>query len=1034
MIIKLKIYILFTFITAAFCTFSQENGAVWATVEDISVLKKTNNLSDDSRYSNPILQKISTIYQITNIIPAFPDTKNPELKKVYEFRCNCNQAYLAQTLEKIGYGISKPQEAPKFELLDDPNDYNLSFIKDYALDLIDAKGAWEISKGDSSIVIGISDANFKKTNIELVGKIQYIDPLLNNPDVTHGTEVAITAAGKTDNNYGKSSIGYNSGLKLYGMGYNQILKASQDGVRVINMSWASGCSFNSYCQQVIDEIYNNGTILVASAGNGNTCGTPDRLVYPSAYNHVISVTSIGINDNHEYKNGNGVTMTHQHNSTVDISAPGYAVPVIGPNGGANYVYGTSFAAPLVTGTIALMLEVNPCLTAEQIEQILKESSTNIDDKNPNYVGIIGAGRLNAGEALRRVKMLKSLSLTFTEKDYSCQTETRKIILIADGGTAPYTYSINNTSCNSVLDSIVDGTYTLSIRDSLGCKTDTLITIGELTKSSTTFDYTGNVLINSPSFDFSDNNGDGIIKIKGNITIAEGTNFEISGKRLEFAYNKGEFLGITIEKNASLSILKNTSIKGLSTCPTEWDGIKINPGTNGINAGKLKLDYVNIYNAKKAINTDELDTIIKNNTTNYGTFLISNSVFTNNRIGINLVSNNSKTDSSYIQKTIFLNDDSTDINPIHINISNTDNVAFLKNRFFGNIKIQNENKGTGISSKNSNLFFSENLNKDLLSITANGNEFYNLTHGIQTNHSDQKKHTINILGSYFSNVNEAIQLDEYTSGMINHNEIDVPIGKATSKNFGISLNSNSSLVITDNLFTTSNLSPCNQYAVIMNNSDTNKMDVYRNDFTGNFTVANLFEGNNLKTFVDCNTYSGKNGNHWLVQAGKLGDQSGIDINGQFLIYKNEFNKCIDDNPEIALDLNSIGFVYQSKEVYMPTKTTPEVVKHVILKNAEDNQCRNFYDPTLPIKTIDEELKEAGATIYPNPTNEISHVTWHETDIDEISIYNLTGKLEKTALVSGESGSFEINNLVNGVYLVKLAFKGLVFKTEKLVVER
>ena len=1031
--IQLKTYLFLVILLTAFCSFSQNKGAVWATIEDISILKKTNNnKNENSRFQNSLIQKISTLYKITSIVPAFPNSENSELKKVYEFQCDCNQAYLSQFLEKFGNGISKPQEAPNFELLEEPNDYNLSFVKDYALDLINAKDAWGISKGDSNIVIGISDANFKASNQELAGKIQYIDPLLNNPDVTHGTEVAITAAGKTNNNYGKSSIGYNSGLKLYGMGYNQILQASQDGVKVINMSWASGCSFNSYCQQVIDEIYKNGTILVASAGNGNTCGTPDRLVYPSAYNHVISVTSIGINDNHEYKNGSGVTMTHQHNSTVDISAPGYAIPVIGPNGGANYVYGTSFAAPLVTGTIALMLEVNPCLTAEQIEKILKESSTNIDDKNPTYIGIIGAGRLNAGEALRRVKMLKNLNLNISETNYSCQTETRKVTLAANGGTAPYSYSINNTACNSVLDSIKDGTYVITLKDSIGCKTDTTITIGNINKISSNFDYIGTVLINSPTFDFSDKNGDGIIKVKGNIVIGNGTNYEILSKRIEFGYNKGEFLGITVEKNASLSILKNSSLKGLSTCPTEWNGINIEPGNNEENAGQLKLDYVNIYNSKIAINTEPIDSI--NDTIKCGTFTISNSVFTNNKIGINLFSNKNTTDSSYIQKTIFLNDDSTNINPIHISVTNANTFALLKNRFFGNLKIPQENKGIAINSKNSNVYLAENLNKDLFSITPNGNEFYNLSIGIKTSHSDEKTHSIQILSSYFSNVNEAIILDKYSNGMINHNEIDVPIGKVATKSFGVSVNSNSSIVVTDNLFTTTNLSPYYQYGVIMKNSDTNKMDVYRNDFTGNFTVANLFEGNNLKTFVDCNTYSGKNENHWFVQDGKLGDQSGMDVNGQFLIYKNEFNKCIDDNPEIALDLNSTGFIYQSKEVYMPTKTAPEIVKHIILKNAEDNQCRNFYDPTPPIKTIDEELKEAGASIYPNPTSEISHVNWHETDIDEISIYNMTGKLEKTAIVSGTNGSFEINNLVNGVYLIKLSFKGLVFKTEKLVVER
>ncbi len=1029
--INLKIYISLIIFLSSFTAFTQDNGAVWATVEDATILKLQKVGKEKTKYASLQLQKLVSLYKINNITPAFPNSKEERLKKVYEFQCNCNSAYLSQALSKFGEGISKPEEAPKYELLDQPNDYNLAFATDYALDLIHAKDAWEISKGDSSIVIAISDANFKITNQELAGKIQYIEPNLSNPNVTHGTQVAITAAGKTNNGYGKSSIGWNSGLKLYSMGYNQILQASYDGAKVINMSWASGCSLNSYCQFVIDEIYKNGTILVASAGNGSTCGTPDRLVYPSAYNHVISVTSIGINDNHEYLSS-GATLTHQHNSTVDISAPGYGIPVIGPNGGANYVYGTSFAAPLVTGTIALMLEVNPCLTAEQIETILKESSTNIDDKNPSYIGLIGSGRLNAGEALKRTKLLKKLSLKITDKDYSCQTETRKLSLVADGGNSPYSFKINNVTCSSSLDSISDGTYTISLIDSIGCKTDTIITIGDINKASVNYDYTGNVIVNSPAFNFVDQNGDGIIKVKGNLTIVDGTNFEISGKHIEFGYNKGNFIGINIEKNAELTILKNSIIKGLSTCPTKWDGINIAPGINGSKAGQLNLDYVNIYDAKTGVSSLPIDTTIIGS--NYGTFNITNSVFTNNLIGVNLYSNNNASDTNIIEKTIFLNIDTTLLNPIHVQLTNASNIAFLKNRFFGNLLLKHENKGTAIHARNSNLLLSENFDNDLLSLSSNGNEFYNLSSGIKTYNSDLKQHNINIIGSYFSNVNEAILLDQYSNGMINNNEIDVPIGSLTKKNYGVSIFPNSSLVVTDNLFTTSNLSPNNQFGVIMNNSDTNKMDVYRNDFTGNFTVANLFVGNNLKTFVDCNKYIGKNEHHWLVQTGKLGDQSGTDINGQFLIYKNEFNKCIDDNAEIELELNSTGFIYQSKEVYMPIKTAPEVVKQVILKNGEDNQCRNFYDSTPPIKTVEEGIIVSGASIFPNPTTENTHVTWHEVDIDEISIFNMAGKLEKTAFVSGNNGTFEINNLNNGIYLVKLAFQGIVFKTEKLVVER
>ena len=86
---------------------------------------------------------------------------------------------------------------------------------------------------------------------------------------------------------------------------------------------------------------------------------------------------------------------------------------------------------------------------------------------------------------------------------------------------------------------------------------------------------------------------------------------------------------------------------------------------------------------------------------------------------------------------------------------------------------------------------------------------------------------------------------------------------------------------------------------MVDSDTNHMDVYRNKFPGNFTAANLFKGNNLGTFIDCNLYTGTNNDHWVVSGGKLSDQTGVDINGQSLIYKNEFSTCLNGSPQILI---------------------------------------------------------------------------------------------------------------------------------------
>jgi subtilisin family serine protease len=182
------------------------------------------------------------------------------------------------------------------------------------------------------------------------------------------------------------------------MNYNDVLAASYAGAQVINLSWTSGCSFSQYIQDVINEVYDNGTFIVAAAGNGFTCGGPSALVYPSACDNVFAVTSIGVDDNHEQVAGDS-TSTHQHNATVDLCAPGYDVPISDAPGWYLFGSGTSYAAPFVTGTVGLMLSVNPCLSNLLIEQYLEKSADFIYLLNPDYYGLLGEGRLNSRGAV-----------------------------------------------------------------------------------------------------------------------------------------------------------------------------------------------------------------------------------------------------------------------------------------------------------------------------------------------------------------------------------------------------------------------------------------------------------------------------------------------------------------------------------------------------------------------------------------------------------------------------------------------------------
>jgi hypothetical protein len=432
-----------------------------------SSIRATSQDINATQRSAEFIQAEELLQTTFTIEKAFPASRNHKLQMVYEISCDCDKEDLYSEMHNVK-GLSGIEYGPEYQTLGLPNDYNLSVPYDYALNLINAEGAWAFTEGDPSIIIGITDAGYYMDNIELFPKVTSSNLNFNMSNPIHGTAVATTAAGNTNNSFGKSSIGYNSTLDLRPMNYNGLLESSYAGAQVINASWAAGCYYSNYGQEVIDEIYNNGSIVIAAAGNGTTCSGASNYVYPASYEHVISVTSIGPANNHERIYGN-ILSTHQHNDKVDISAPGYDVYVTTSNGTFMTANGTSFASPYVAGTVALMLSVNPCLSFEQIEHILKESAdTIIYEVNPQYIGGLGAGRLDAAKALEMAMNTKTFDVVIT-KSINCENFTTQLFTSEFYGEAPYTIEWSNGQTGPLCIANAPDLYTVSITDSKGCK-------------------------------------------------------------------------------------------------------------------------------------------------------------------------------------------------------------------------------------------------------------------------------------------------------------------------------------------------------------------------------------------------------------------------------------------------------------------------------------------------------------------------------------------------------------------------------------
>ena len=96
----------------------------------------------------------------------------------------------------------------------------------------------------------------------------------------------------------------------------------------------------------------------------------------------------------------------------DIVAPGSFINSTWIEGKTRVLSGTSFAAPFVTGTAALLKQLHPGLDSEGLASVLKLSSTIIRSRDGEIVSVFdqGAGRLNLSSAIQTPIVVKPHNL------------------------------------------------------------------------------------------------------------------------------------------------------------------------------------------------------------------------------------------------------------------------------------------------------------------------------------------------------------------------------------------------------------------------------------------------------------------------------------------------------------------------------------------------------------------------------------------------------------------------------------------------
>ncbi len=188
----------------------------------------------------------------------------------------------------------------------------------------------------------------------------------------------------------------------------------QSGATIINASYGayeSKCgpltaeAYNKYLKKVAEK--NPEVIFISAAGNDNTGLKENTDFWTGKHDNVINVTAVN-----EDGSKDSASNYSEEEGTVDVSAPTYAAAhVEGQYQSKNrkdrtgakvrIASGTSFAAPYVTSTVAVMKSINPDLTAKEIKDIItKTASKNAGEKT--YDNRLGKGILQMDAAVLKV--------------------------------------------------------------------------------------------------------------------------------------------------------------------------------------------------------------------------------------------------------------------------------------------------------------------------------------------------------------------------------------------------------------------------------------------------------------------------------------------------------------------------------------------------------------------------------------------------------------------------------------------------------
>jgi thermitase len=263
---------------------------------------------------------------------------------------------------------------------------------------IEAPQAWQITRGDQSIIVAVLDTGINRDNQDLadklVAEINFTDSATSDDLYGHGTHMAGTiAAIAPECRLMNVKVADDRGRCEPSLVARGIIWAVDHGAEVINLSLAMMASPD--LEQAVNYAWSQGAVLVAAAGNKGT----SEPSYPAYYDNCLAVG--GTNEN------NSLALLSSYGDWVDVAAPGFNIYSELPENQYGYKTGTSAGGAHVSGVAALVFSVaedtnGNGMINDEVRWAIENCCTAI------AVDGVGQGLVNAFEAV--TKTIPSLPL------------------------------------------------------------------------------------------------------------------------------------------------------------------------------------------------------------------------------------------------------------------------------------------------------------------------------------------------------------------------------------------------------------------------------------------------------------------------------------------------------------------------------------------------------------------------------------------------------------------------------------------------